>query len=221
MSVPELLRANDRRFLALARDLSAAEWSAPSLCDEWTNHEVLAHLVAGYGSRLGVLVAEMSRRRWSFDAANTEMARKLAAVRSPAELIEEFARLADHPAGMGRYFPRTLFLGDHVTHELDICYAIDRAPGIPSDALIAVLNVQVSLPNPFVPAFRNSRGLRLIATDVDWTHGRAGPEVIGRAAELVSVLGNRPRVLATLTGDGVAVLAERVVDANRPTRTAE
>jgi uncharacterized protein (TIGR03083 family) len=221
MSVRELLRASDRRFLALADEFSATEWARPSLCDEWTNHEVLAHLVAGYGSRLGQIVAEMHCHRWSFDAANIDMARKLAAVRSPAELIDEFARLADHPAGMGRYFPRTMFLGDHITHELDICFALDREPTIPTDALIAVLNAQVRLPNPFVPAFRNSRGLRLIATDADWTHGRTGPKVIGLAAELVSVLGNRPRALAGLDGDGVAVLAGRILDASRPTRTAE
>jgi uncharacterized protein (TIGR03083 family) len=221
MSVRELLHTNDERFLALARDLSPAEWSAPSLCDEWTNHEVLAHLVTGYGSRLGQLVAEMHCHRWSFDAANTDMARKLASMRGPAELLDDLARLADHPQGMGRYFPRTMFLGDHVTHELDICFALDRAPTIPSDALVAVLNAQVRLPNPFVPAFRNSRGLRLIATDADWTHGHTGPEVIGRAAELVSVLGNRPRALARLDGDGVAVLAGRVLDASRPTRTAD
>jgi uncharacterized protein (TIGR03083 family) len=221
MSVRELLHTSDERFLALARDLSPAEWSAPSLCDAWTNHEVLAHLVTGYGSRIGQLVAEMHCHRWSFDATNTDMARRLASMRGPAELLDDLARLADHPQGMGRYFPRTMFLGDHVTHELDICFALDRAPTIPSDALVAVLNAQVKLPNPFVPAFRNSRGLRLIATDADWTHGYTGPEVIGRAAELVSVLGNRPRALARLDGDGVAVLAGRVLDASRPTRTAE
>jgi hypothetical protein len=145
----------------------------------------------------------------------------LAATRSPAELVDDLARLADRPRGMGRYFPRTLLLGDHVTHELDICYALDREPAINSDALVAVLNAQVTLPNPFVPAFRSSRGLRLVATDVDWTYGRAGPEVIGRAAQLVSVLGNRPRVLTTLTGAGVDALAERVRDASAPSRTAE
>ncbi|WP_319458008.1 MULTISPECIES: maleylpyruvate isomerase family mycothiol-dependent enzyme [unclassified Mycobacterium] len=216
MSVRDLLRANDARFNALARELSAAEWSAPSLCDEWTNHEVLAHLVFGYGGRLGVLVAEMCQHRGSFDGANTELARTLAATRSPAELLEDFARLADRPQGMGRYFPRTLFLGDHVTHELDILHAVGRGPAIPEAALVAVLNAQVTLPNPFVPAFRNSLGLRLIATDADWTHGR-GPEVVGRADELVSVLGSRPKMLERLSGDGVAVLADRV---SRPSRTA-
>jgi uncharacterized protein (TIGR03083 family) len=221
MSVHELLRASDRRFLALAGEFSATEWAGPSLCDEWTNHEVLAHLVTGYGSRLGQLVVEMHHHRWSFDAANTDMARKLASTRGPAELLDDLARLADHPQGMGRYFPRTMFLGDHVTHELDICFALDREPTIPTDALVAVLNAQVRLPNPFVPAFRNSRGLRLIATDADWTQGREGPRVIGTAANLVSALANRPRMLDELTGDGVAELAARVGAASRPSRTAE
>jgi hypothetical protein len=73
-----------------------------------------------------------------------------------------------------------------------------------------VLNTQVSVPNSFVPAFRNSRGLRLTATDVGWTHGARGPIVGGLAAGLVSVLGDRPAMLARLGGDGVEVLASRL-----------
>jgi hypothetical protein len=119
---------------------------------------------------------------------------------------------------MGRYFPRRLLLGDHVTHELDILLALDLAPTISPEALIAVLNTQVSLPNPFVPAYRNSRGLRIHATDVGWRHGDRGLEVHGSAADLVSVLGNRPKALRRLRGDGVPALAERVL--SRPTRTA-
>jgi hypothetical protein len=68
----------------------------------------------------------------------------------------------------------------------------------------------VAVPNPFVPAFRNSRGLRLTAADADWTHGERGPIVRGRATDLVSALGNRPAMLARLGGDGVDVLASRV-----------
>jgi uncharacterized protein (TIGR03083 family) len=218
MSVRDLLRANDQRFLARACELTAAHWAAPSLCAEWTNHEVLAHLVFGYGSGVGELLAEMARHRGSFDAANTDVARALARGRSPAELLADFARLTDRQQGMGRYFPRTLFLGDHVTHELDIWFALGQQPELPADALTAVLDAQVTLPNPFVPAFRNSRGLHLVATDAAWSHGRSGAEVRGRAAELVSVLGNRPKMLDQLSGDGVAVLAARVL--SRPSRRA-
>jgi uncharacterized protein (TIGR03083 family) len=217
VSTRDLLRDNDIRFQQIAATLTVDEWAAPSLCAAWTNHAVLAHLVIGYGTGPGVVVAEMRRKRGSFDNANAEISRHLAERRSPTELLHDFAGLIHRPAGMGRYFPRALLLGDHVTHELDILFAIDREPTTSPDALTAVLNTQVSLPNPFVPAFRNSRGLRIKATDVAWAHGRRGPEVYGRAADLVSVLGNRPRALDRLQGDGVAVLAARL---SRPTRTA-
>ena len=210
MSVRDLLRSNDERFRALAAGLRADEWTRPSLCDAWSNHDVLAHLVIGYRSGPGVTAGEILRHGGSFDRANTAMACSLAADRSPAELLDEFARLVYRPRGLGRVFPPRLLLGDHVTHELDIVFAIDREPSIAREAVVAVLNTQVALPNPFVPAFRNSRGLRLRATDVDWAHGDRGPLVEGRGAELVSVLGNRPRMLPALRGDGVELLASRV-----------
>ena len=61
-----------------------------------------------------------------------------------------------------------------------------------------------------VPAFRNSRGLQLHATDVEWRHGDSGPLVEGRGSELVSVLGSRPRMLSALRGDGVELLSSRI-----------
>jgi uncharacterized protein (TIGR03083 family) len=210
VSSGELLRANDARFRALAAGFSHDDWSQPSLCDGWSNHDVLAHLVVGYGAGATAVTAEMLRHSGSFDRANAAMARAMAATRGPAELLDDFERLTMRPRGLGRYFPRALLLGDHVTHELDMLFALGREAAIPADALVAVLNTQVSLPNPFVPAFRNSRGLRLIAVDAGWTHGQRGPIVLGRAADLVSVLGNRPAMLARLTGDGVDVLASRV-----------
>ncbi len=217
MSVHDLLRDNDERFRALAHGFSADDWSRPSLCERWTNHEVLAHLVVGLSASLRSVIGEMLRHRGSFDSANAVMARTLAAVRSPAELLDDYERLSHQPRGMGRYFPSRLFLGDHVTHELDIVFALEREPEVSPDVLVAVLNTQVAVPNPFVPAFRNARGLRLRATDAAWSRGELGPVVEGRAAELVSVLGNRPKALPRLGGDGVAVLESRL---SLPSRTA-
>jgi uncharacterized protein (TIGR03083 family) len=217
MSRRDMLHRNDLRFVGAAGTLTADDWSAPSLCDEWTNHDVLAHLVVGYGGGLGPMVAEMYRQGGSFDGANTALACTLAATRTPAELLDDFARLIDQPRGTGRLLPRRMMVGDHVTHELDILYALDRDPDVRADVVVGVLKTQVSLPSPFVPAFFNSRGLRLVATDVDWAHGE-GPEVRGRATELVSVLGNRPKMLPRLSGDGVADLSSRVL--SRRTRTA-
>ncbi|GAS96761.1 uncharacterized protein RMCC_3727 [Mycolicibacterium canariasense] len=208
MSAGEPLRANDERLLAVFAGLGPGEWAAPSLCAEWSNHQVLAHMVVGYSCGVGEFGAALLRYR-GFDPANTALAVRLAAARTPDQLLDDLARLIAEPSGLGRMFPRTLLLGDHVTHELDILYALGRQPDIPTDAVVAVLNTQVTVPNPFVPAYRNSRGLRLVAGDADWTHG-SGPTVSGLAAELVSVLGNRPRMLGALTGDGAAELAARV-----------
>jgi uncharacterized protein (TIGR03083 family) len=193
----------------MANTISAQEWARPSLCEHWSNHEVLAHLVVGYSAGAGAVAVEMLCHSGSFDHANTAMARSLAASRAPGELLDDFNRLRQRPQGLGRYFPPHLLLGDHITHELDMLFALGREPAIPAELLVAVLNTQVSVPNPFVPAVRNSRGLRLVATDIGWTHGQ-GPSVRGAAVELVSVLGNRPAMLSRLDGDGVEVLAPRV-----------
>jgi uncharacterized protein (TIGR03083 family) len=209
MSTRDLLRSNDARFHAVAAGFTAEEWSAPSLCDGWSNHDVLAHLVVGCSAGAGTLTAEILCHGGVFDRANAAMARALAVTRSTTELLDDFALLTVRPRGLGRYFPRRLLLGDHITHELDMLFALGREPSIPADALVAVMNTQVSVPNPFVPAYRNSRGLRLVATDADWRHGQ-GPLVRGGAAELVSVLGNRPAMLSRLDGDGVDVLASRL-----------
>jgi uncharacterized protein (TIGR03083 family) len=204
------LRVNDARLLALAAGFTAREWSQPSLCEEWSNHEVLAHLVVGYSTGAAAVTAEMVRHGGSFDRANGAMARMQAVSRAPGDLLDDFDMLTRRPRGLGRHFPPRLLIGDHITHELDMLFALGREPAIPTEALVAVLNTQVSVPNPFVPAFRNSRGLRLVATDVGWSHGKEGPLVRGCAADLVSVLGNRPARLTQLEGDGVEVLAARV-----------
>ena len=86
----ETLRDNDIRLAELARGISAAQWSQPSLCTEWTNHEVLAHLVIGYQVALSAVAAGILRSRGSFNATNTELARRLAAERTPDQLIVDF-----------------------------------------------------------------------------------------------------------------------------------
>ena len=49
------------------------------------------------------------------------------------------------------------------------------------------------------------RGRRLVATDLDWTKG-SGPEVRGKAIDLVLLVSNRRQVLPCLEGPGLAGL---------------
>lgn len=205
----ERLRANDLRFLTVARSLSDRDWSRRSLCSEWTNHEVLAHLVVGSRVSPRIVALEMVRHGGSFDRSNAGLARNLAAERTPAELIDDFAALIDRPHGLGRIFPRRLLLGDHVIHELDIVLPLDLLPSVEPNVLAAVLETQVRVPNPFVPAAARARGLCLRATDANWTYGDGGHCVSGEAAHLASVLAGRSWALDRLTGDGLAVLRDR------------
>jgi uncharacterized protein (TIGR03083 family) len=205
----ELLRANDVRFLAVARGLPGRDWSRRSLCSEWTNHDLLAHLVIGCGASPRTIALEMIRQRGSFDRSNASLAQNLAALRTPSELIEDFAALIDRPRGLGRVFPRRLLLGDHVIHELDIVLPLGKVATVDPSVLAAVLQTQVRVPNPFVPAAARARGLCLRAKDLDWTYGSGGHCVSGEAAHLASALAGRRWALDQLSGDGVPLLRDR------------
>jgi len=205
------LRDNDARLAELLKSLTEGQWAQPSLCTEWTNHDVLAHLVVGYSATLSSIATATLRRHGSFDQANSDMARTLAAQRDPQALIDDFIALTQQARGVGRVFPRRLLLGDHVIHELDISCALGRDCTIPAAVVAAVLDTEVRIPNPFVRASARARGLTLIATDTTWSHHHSGgPTVAGKAGFLASVLAGRPWALRHLTGNGVAILASRL-----------
>lgn len=63
--------------------------------------------------------------------------------------------------------------------------------------------------NPRIGAGRRIRGLRLRATDLEWTHGD-GPEVTGPGEALLMAMSGRPAALADLDGPGHATLAARL-----------
>lgn len=204
------LQDNDARFAEFARSITAEEWAQPSLCTEWTNHDVLAHLVIGYTTSAASIAVSVLRHRGSFNRTNAELARTLSAQRNPAQLLDDFTVLSQKPGGIGRIFPKRLLLGDHVIHELDIVYTLGKESSIPTATFTAVLDTQVRLPNPFVPAAARARGLNLYANDADWTHRYDGPTVAGAGAHLVSVLAGRPWALQHLAGDGVTELRSRL-----------
>ena len=64
----------------------------------------------------------------------------------------------------------------------------------------------------YAPTIRGAwraRGVRLVATDLDWTHGK-GPEVRGSGEALLMVMAGRRDALDDLTGPGKATLAQHI-----------
>jgi len=62
---------------------------------------------------------------------------------------------------------------------------------------------------PPIGASKRIGGLRLVATDLDWTVGK-GPVVEGPAESLLMALAGRRGVATELTGPGQPTIAERI-----------
>jgi hypothetical protein len=62
---------------------------------------------------------------------------------------------------------------------------------------------------PAVRGFWRARGVRLVATDVDWSAGK-GPEVHGQGEALLMAMAGRRGVVAELSGPGQPKLAQRI-----------
>lgn len=62
---------------------------------------------------------------------------------------------------------------------------------------------------PTLPVKKNSRGIRLVATDLDWTSG-SGPRVAGPGEAILMATAGRHEALADLSGEGLATLRGRL-----------
>jgi len=98
-------------------------------------------------------------------------------------------------------------LGEVVVHGTDIRHPLAIDDDTSLDAKLACLNMFKNSNFP-VPAKKTIAGLRLRATDSDWSHG-SGPEVSGPALALLMAMVARP-LFASLSGDGLDTLRDRI-----------
>ena len=205
MPIDELLRAERLALVARLRELPDDAWRKPSLCAGWTVHDVLGHLATTFVMTPAGLVSYLARGRTI--AGTIDRAAKDVARRPPAELlavIEENAGSHKRPPGLPLAAPLT----DAIVHGADMLWALgDEDWGRePVNRLRPVLDFLVS-PRArvgFVPGGRLS-GLRLVATDQDWSHGR-GQQVAGPSLALAMAVLGRSVARAYLEGDGAAAL---------------
>jgi hypothetical protein len=98
-------------------------------------------------------------------------------------------------------------LVDGTIHQQDIRRPLGIPRTIEPERLHAVLEYA-----RYAPAVRGAwraRGLRLVATDLDWIHGN-GPEVQGSGEALLMAMAGRPDSLNELTGPGQPKLAQQI-----------
>ncbi|MBU2667632.1 maleylpyruvate isomerase family mycothiol-dependent enzyme [Actinoplanes bogorensis] len=199
----------ERTALAdLLASLKPEEWQHPSLCADWTVHDVAAHMTlqqVNLAGLFGIL------RQWqgSIDSTNHHVAKRLAATTPPERIVAEIRDTAQRrrkSTGVSQLEALT----DLLVHTQDIARPLGRRhPMPPEAAAVAATRVLTMRWPPPLPATRKVAGFRLVATDTGWSHG-TGPEVRGPMEALLLVCTGRTIAVAELSGDGAPELRRRL-----------
>lgn len=192
-------------FADLLAGLSPDQWEQPSLCERWRVRDVVAHVLSYDELSRWELVRRFAKGGFLPHRVNAVGVAEYAS-RSPEQLTD-LMRACIPPRGLTSGFGGMIALVDGMIHQQDIRRPLGIARVIPQERLRTVLNYALDV--PAVRGARRSRGLRLVATDLDWTHGN-GPSVSGPGEALLMAMASRPDALNQLTGPGKATLAQRI-----------
>ncbi|MDN5855347.1 MAG: maleylpyruvate isomerase family mycothiol-dependent enzyme [Actinomycetia bacterium] len=201
--------ADERRIVAdMLSGLTREQQAKRSLCDEWSVHDVAAHLVMPLEVGMPKFLLTMLACRGDFDRANVRLTCQQA--RRPFdEIVEVLRRRAASrftPPGSGPEAPLT----DLLVHGLDIRWPLGLTRDIPEERVQTSLTFLTSRSSRRLVAKGALDGLRFEADDVDWTHGH-GPIVSGAAEALLLTFTGRSAALGVLTGDGLPTLRTRLL----------
>ncbi len=192
---------------ALVRDLetlSPEQWEMPSLCDGWTVHDVVAHLVdTARTTRVGFVLG-LARARFDFDRQNAVgVARHRGD--NPAETLARLRAVATRTSTPPA--PLVSRIVEEVVHGEDVRRPLGLRRDYPADAVEEALRLQVRTSASFGGARELVAAVRLAATDADVTIGE-GPEVTGPLLSLLLAVSGRTVALEDLSGAGVPALTD-------------
>jgi uncharacterized protein (TIGR03083 family) len=192
-------------FADLLAGLSPGQWDQPSLCERWRVRDVVAHVLSYEELSHWGLIARFARGGFVPTRVNAIGVAEYA-TRSPAQLTG-LMRASIPPRGLTSFFGGMVALVDGMIHQQDIRRPLGIPREIPSQRLRTALDYALTAP-PVRGAWR-ARGVRLVATDLDWTHGN-GAEVSGPGEALLMAMAARDVALGQLSGSGKTALAQHI-----------
>lgn len=198
----EIVHQERRALIHDLDGITTEQWSTPSLCEDWTVHDVLAHLVDDAKTTKPSFVRNLILARFNFDRANqkgVEQERR----DNPEETLESFRQVSDRTTSAPA--PLASRLVEIFVHGEDIRRPLGIAHTYPSDAVLAAIEYQLATSDAMGGSKDRAAGLNLEATDAQWSHG-TGEQVKGKAIDILMSLTRRPCPSGALTGDGTARL---------------
>ncbi|SMD22073.1 maleylpyruvate isomerase family mycothiol-dependent enzyme [Kibdelosporangium aridum] len=202
----DLIKSERLEHIEFLKTLTPEEWATPSLCSGWTVQEVAAHIAWAPAASPLETMKFMVRSGLRVNKGNAEAARHWAR-RGPEAILAQLQVTAEKglkpPGG-----PEKAALADAVVHAIDIRKPLGRPKALNPTAFPIVADFFAALrwPLSIMISRPRHRGVRLIATDLDWSHG-AGPEVRGTAEALLMLLTGRPVTASDFTGPGAETLS--------------
>jgi uncharacterized protein (TIGR03083 family) len=192
---------------ALAHDLARLrpwQWEAQSMCVRWRVREVAAHLTATSKMTPGRFMRHLAGTGLRLTAMNAKEVLEENRGSTAALLNEYRAHLSDTT---GPPWPPVLILGEIILHGQDIRRPLKMRHSPPQGAVLSVANFYKRT-NLLVGARHRIAGLRLQATDADWSHGR-GADVTGPLLSLTLAMTGRTPAMDDLSGYGLDTLRSR------------
>ena len=184
--------------------LSPDQWAAASWCGGWSVQDTAGHVLAAAEQTPVNFYKQMIAAGFRFNVFADKDAKRLGAI-DPAELVRRLqarTTTTNHPPA-----PVMAMLGEIIVHGQDIRRPLGLEHRTPEVALVAVADSWKKT-NLLIGSKRRIAGLRLRAADAEWVYGD-GPEVSGPLVSLVLAMSGRKGAHPDLTGEGLALLADR------------
>lgn len=197
-------------LLTLLEALEPREWEHPSLCAGWRIRDVVAHLLSFDDLSPTQSARLLVQGRMTFSRVNDRALERFSTA-TPAQLVDRLRR-NPLPRGLTTGFGSRIGLVDGLIHQQDIRRPLGRPRQIPTAVLRVALNFATWAPP--LHGLWTARGVRLVATDVDWSAGR-GPKAAGQGEAVLLAMVGREGVAAELTGRGAEILTTRSPSSGR------
>lgn len=197
-----IVHAERASLIADLELLTDAQWDQPSLCDGWSVHDVVAHIIdTAMTTRLG-FVFSLARAGFDFDRQNADGVRRERGP-DPEATLRTLREVADRkwtpPAPMDSRIVEMVIHGEDIRRPLGV------TRNYPPEAVVRALQLQARTKVGFGGAKECLDSVRVSATDSDVAVGD-GPEVHGPSLSLLLALSGRRVALAELGGPGLPAL---------------